>query len=188
MIIFCKKTTYLILAISLLISCAPIGRIPAKNNSVTADYPKNKKGLVIVRMLSPSTTWWQYFSLDENRKYKKSGIVNIVNIGGPNNYEVLMLDPGIYTLTYFQDIYSGNLGLIVLKDPLLSADGIPQMKAFEVKSEVVNYLGDLEFKNLNLNIKDNFESAKSFFIANYPRINSPIIKNLAYNKSGKAHE
>lgn len=181
--ILSKNITFLILAVFLLTSCSveSIVVIPSKTTLVTADYPKNKKGVVVIRILSPVITGWQYYSLDDNQQYKKSDIDMMAMAVGPGNYQVLMLDPGVYTLASFQDNYSGYNRPINFKGNALSLNGLPKIGAFEVKSEVVSYVGDLEFKNfLNLNIKDHFEEAKSFFKTNYPKINSPIVKNLAY--------
>ncbi len=188
---FSNKLIFLVFITFLLTSCSVewFIRMPTKNTSVTADYPSNKKGLVIVRTLSPVIIGWKYYSLEDNRQYKKSDVDIMSMTWGPGNYQVLMLDPGIYSVSYFRDAYIAYSNPIVFKGETLSSDGVPTIGAFEVKSEVISYVGDLEFRDFtNLNVKDDFEAAKLFFRKNYPKINSPIIKNLAYNKSGKTHE
>ncbi len=186
-----KKFIFLIFVTIFLTSCSVEWFIirPSKNTSVTEDYPDNKKGLVIVRMLSPMIVGWKYYSLNDNRNYKKSEMDDISMTVGPGNYQVLMLNPGIYSAAYFQDNYIAYSRPIAFKGETLLSNGMPTTGAFEVRSGVVSYVGDLEFRDyVTLNVKDNFEDAKLFFRKNYPKINSPMIKNLAYNKFGKTHE
>lgn len=190
---------FVVSVVALLTSCSVDWFVikPFKNTSVTSEYPSNKKGLVIVRMLSPVSIGWKHYSRNENGNYIKSGLDYISMTLGPGNYQILMLDPGIYSVASFQDNYIAYSRPFVFRGDTLSYDGRPTVGAFEVKSQVVSYVGDLEFKNYadvnvknyaDLNVKDNFEEAELFFKKNYPKINSPIIRNLARNKSGKTYE
>ena len=186
-----NKIIFLIFTTILLTSCSVdwFVRVPSKNTSITADYPSNKKGLVIVRMLSPVIVGWRYYSLDEDLQYQKSDVDIKTMTWGPGNYQVLMLDPGIYSAEYFRDIYTAYNAPFSFRGEVLSYDGVPTIGAFEVRSGVVSYVGDLEFRNVTqLNIKDDYKAAKLFFKKNYPQVNSPIIKSLTYTKSNKAND
>jgi hypothetical protein len=164
-------------------------KIPPKNTAVNDYYPNNKKGLVIIRTLSPVQISWKYYSIDNDR-YKRSDIESNIYTFGPGDYQVLMLEPGVYSLRHLYNTHYGywidDTGYLGRVFEPLSSYGTPHVIAFEVKPEVVNYVGDIELKNpYSPVIKNNLEAAKSFFKKKYPKINSPIIENLAYGRSGK---
>jgi hypothetical protein len=165
-------------------------KIPPKNTAINDNYPNNKKGIVLIRTLSPVQISWKYYSV-ENESYKRSDIESNIYTFGPGDYQVLMLEPGAYSLRHLYNTHYGywidDTGYFGKNFEPLSSYGSPHVIAFEVKAEMVNYVGDIEFSNpYNPTIKNNIEAARTFFKKKYPKINSPIIKNLAYGKSGKS--
>ena len=190
----------------LLISSCSAGtfvKLGVKETIVNDSYPNNKKGIVIIKTLPKisNTSWRYYFKNDGiyQRSNLESQIVSktiaaLKPVYYNDEYQILMLEPGVYSYHYgaFRDKRGYSYWISDEEPPFkywepLSKDGIPHLVAFEVKSEVVSYIGDIDFSGnpYNPKVYDNYQSAKLFFSKKYPKIKSSIIKNLAYDKFSK---
>lgn len=200
MIPFLKKKYSLILLMLLVSSCSANAfvKLGTKETAIDDNYPNNKKGIAIIRTLPKNArlSWRYYFR--NNGIYQRSYLERAIlskevsserTVSYNDEYHMLMLEPGIYSFHY--GFFPTRTYFYVVEDEHyfkhwepLSADGVPYIIAFEVKSGVVSYVGDIDFSEnpYRPEIHDDYESAKLFFSAKYPKIKSPIIKNLAYDK------
>lgn len=203
MIHFLQKKCSFILLMLFVSSCSASSfvKLGTKETVVNDDYPDNKKGIVIIKTLPKNAKLsWRYYSKN-NDIYQRSDLEREILsktvsaekiVSNGDDYQILMLEPGVYSFHY--GVFPTRTYFYVVEDEHyfkhwepLSTSGVPYIVAFEVKSGVVNYVGDIDLSGspYNPKIYDNYQSAKLFFSKKYPKIKSPIIKNLAYDKFNK---
>jgi hypothetical protein len=180
---------------------------PTRIGKLNNEFPKNKKGLVIFKMSAPGASKW--YRIDEKFHYPKNNM-QFINFGqkqedSGNNiwmysskeYQVLMLEPGIYSLDILYTDYNEYIKPRWRYGAWNQDTKEPFLIAFEVKPETINYIGDIEIfaKKITFNkvfpypkIQDDYSAAKTFFAEKYPDVKGDFIKKLAFGKTKKKND
>jgi hypothetical protein len=176
----------LLLPIVLLLSSCVSGSYTGSQDEILKSFSGSGKALVITKISNG-----EYKNTYSNW-VKIGGDSNKVRIDRSNEYQVVMVEPGLYSLASFKEVSGATLRAGgALYD---GATGKPYFASFLVKENEVVYVGDLHVKKTYLNdkvfkvkgyldvsvsVKNNYVEAKKFFKKEFSGIKKRVIVRLA---------
>lgn len=161
-----------------------------KPNTVNANhflhdqFPENKKAMIVTKNPNGATLWYR---IDEKFNIKKSW--DNFWISKDNNYDLIMLEPGVYSLSTFYDKNDDQVYFKASGSILPSSSSF--LIYFEVKEGEVLYIGDIHTSGIRIGkffdnsatggirVENNSTEAKEYVTKQHPELLNRFKTRLA---------